>query len=101
MNASGPALPILLAAASTLAAPLMPVTVACFLVLLNKPAYMGEARPRGPMRLFWNAVLSVAVLILTINAYFALQTNWTKLQGLLSSGGETTTTAAPVPGPGR
>ena len=70
--------------ASTLAAPLMPVTVICFLVLMNRKDYMGEATPVGGMRLLWNAALIVVAIALTVNAWFALKTNWGKLQDYLN-----------------
>jgi manganese transport protein len=69
--------------ASTLALPLMPVTVLCFLVLLNKRSYMGDAMPTGGVRVFWNAILIAAVLFMTGAAKFALEANWVKLKGLL------------------
>ncbi|MEW6071982.1 MAG: divalent metal cation transporter [Planctomycetota bacterium] len=67
--------------ASTLAAPLMPVTVVCFLVLMNRRSYLGEATPRGIRRLVWNGGLGLAAAALTVNACFALRANWEKLHG--------------------
>lgn len=70
--------------ASTLAMPLMPVTVVCFLVLLNRPSYMGEAMPRGFRRLVWNTVLTLAIVVMTGSAILAIQKNWQSLQSWLS-----------------
>ena len=70
--------------ASTLAMPLMPITVLCFLVLLNKKSYMGDEMPTGGMRVFWNTILIAAVIFMTGAAKFALEANWEKLQKLLS-----------------
>jgi len=75
--------------ASTLAAPLMPVTVVCFLVLMNKKEYMGDAAPVGGKKLFWNGALILVTIALTVNAWFALKTNWGKLQGYLNPPEET------------
>ena len=70
--------------ASTLAMPLMPITVLCFLILLNKKSYMGDEMPTGGMRIFWNTILIAAVVFMTGAAKFALQANWGKLQKLLN-----------------
>ena len=70
--------------ASTLAMPLMPVTVLCFMVLLNRPSFMGDAMPRGARRVVWNVAMSAAIIIMTGAAYFSILNNWTALQGLLS-----------------
>jgi manganese transport protein len=75
--------------ASTLAMPLMPITVLCFLILLNKKSYMGDEMPTGGMRIFWNTILIAAVVFMTGAAKFALQANWGKLQGLLNPPEET------------
>jgi len=66
--------------ASTLAAPLMPVAVVCFMVLLNQRSYMGDETPRGGKRLLWNVMLSLSVIVLSVAAYFGLQKNWQELQ---------------------
>ena len=68
--------------ASTLAMPLMPVTVVCFIVLLNRPSYMGNEMPRGAARIAWNISLSVAAAVMTGAAVIALQRNWQDLQAL-------------------
>ena len=70
--------------ASTLAMPLMPVTVVCFMILLNRPSYMGEAMPRGGRRILWNVLMTLAIVIMTGAAYFSVVNNWAALQGLLS-----------------
>ncbi len=62
--------------ASVLAMPLMPVTVLCFLVLLNKKSYMGDAMPTGKKRLLWNVLLSIAIVIMTWAAVYALQSKY-------------------------
>lgn len=73
--------PITLAiTASTLAAPLMPLTVACFLVLLNKKSFMGDAMPTGGYRILWNTMLAASVIIMSFAAYLALKDNWGKLK---------------------
>lgn len=69
--------------ASTLAYPLMPVAVICFIVLLNRSDYMGSERPEGMARLLWNAVLGFAVLFMIGAAWLALQQNWTDLMAYL------------------
>lgn len=70
--------------ASTLALPLMPITVLGFLILMNTPSYMGEAMPKGFKRVVWNVMLSASVIIMTWAAYYALTSNWEKLQSLLN-----------------
>ncbi|TDI77267.1 MAG: hypothetical protein E2O84_01330 [Bacteroidetes bacterium] len=70
--------------ASTLAMPLMPVTVLCFMILLNRRSYMGEAMPEGKIRILWNVLMTTAIVIMTAAAYYAIQNNWASLQGLLS-----------------
>ncbi|MFP6616903.1 MAG: divalent metal cation transporter [Candidatus Hydrogenedentota bacterium] len=70
--------------ASTLAMPLMPITVICFIVLLNKKSYMGDEMPTGGMRVFWNTILSAAVVFMSGAAMFALEANWGKFQNLLN-----------------
>ena len=70
--------------ASTLAMPLMPITVVCFMILLNRPSYMGEAMPRGGRRILWNVLMTLAIVIMTGAAYFSVVNNWAALQGLLS-----------------
>jgi Mn2+/Fe2+ NRAMP family transporter len=67
--------------ASTLAYPLMPVAVICFMVLLNRKGYMGSATPKGGARLAWNLVLSAAVFVMMGGAWFALRQNWLDLAG--------------------
>lgn len=66
--------------ASSLAAPLMPVAVIGFIILLNSPSYMGEAMPRGGNRLLWNAVLTSAVVIMCGAAWLGLKDNWADLK---------------------
>lgn len=75
--------------ASTLAMPLMPITVICFIVLLNRPSYMGDEMPRGGTRLFWNTILISSVVFMSGAAYFALQKNWGSLKELLNPADET------------
>jgi len=71
--------------ASTLAYPLMPVTVVCFIVLLNRKDYMGTERPEGLSRLLWNGVLGFAVVFMIAAAWLALEQNWADLQAFLRS----------------
>lgn len=71
--------------ASTLAYPLMPVAVICFIVLLNRKDYMGRERPEGLARLAWNLVLGFAVVFMIGAAWLALAQNWADLQAYLSS----------------
>ena len=66
--------------ASTLALPLMPVAVIGFLILLNSKSYMGDARPEGGARLFWNISLCAAVLIMVVSGFFGIQKNWSQLK---------------------
>ena len=66
--------------ASTLAAPFMPIAALCFLILLNREDYMGEAKPRGGWAIVWNLMLTLVILALSVNAYFALKSNWGKFQ---------------------
>ena len=62
--------------ASVLAMPLMPVTVLCFLVLMNKKSYMGDAMPTGKKRVLWNTGLSIAVIIMSWAAVYVLQSKY-------------------------
>lgn len=71
--------------ASTLAYPLMPIAVICFIVLLNRKDYMGSERPEGMARLLWNGVLGFAVLFMIGAAWLALEQNWADLQAYLRS----------------
>jgi hypothetical protein len=71
--------------ASTLAYPLMPVAVICFIVLLNRKDYMGGERPEGMARLAWNLVLGFAVVFMIGAAWLALVQNWSDLQAWLAS----------------
>lgn len=65
--------------ASTLAAPLMPLAVLCFLILLNRPSYMGDRLPRGVARWAWNTALIASIVVMTIASYFSLRSNWATL----------------------
>lgn len=69
--------------ASTLAMPLMPVSVICFLVLLNRKSYMKDEMPLGMTRLAWNVTLVVAIVVMSGSAIFALQKNWGSFQNML------------------
>lgn len=71
--------------ASSLAAPLMPVAVIGFIILLNSKSYMGDARPEGGKRIFWNTSLIAAVLIMSVAGYNGLRGNWNTLQKNLGS----------------
>jgi len=82
--------------ASTLAAPLMPITVLCFLVLMNRRDYMGDARPEGGKRVFWNTALVLVAIALSINAWFALTANWDKLKRHLDPPADSAAPTAPV-----
>ena len=82
--------------ASTLAAPLMPIAVLCFLVLLFKKSYMGTERPKGAMAAFWVVILVASVVIMSIAAYFGLQKNWQDLKGKFTPAPAETADAAPV-----
>jgi len=66
--------------ASTLAAPLMPVTVICFLILLNRKTYMGDQTPAGGYRLLWNGMLIASIVIMSVAASFGLKANWKRFQ---------------------
>lgn len=81
--------------ASTLAAPLMPVTVFCFLLLLNRPSYMGDELPRGGYRFTWNFMLLASVTIMSFSAYQGLKANWHLIQERLSPAVETTARRMP------
>ncbi len=65
--------------ASSLNAPLLPLAVLCFMVLLNSKSFMGEARPKGGMRIFWAAMLMCSVVVMSIAAYYSLTGNWRRL----------------------
>jgi len=58
----------------------MPLAVLCFMILLNRAAFMGPATPRGRMRVCWNAALGACLLVMAIAAWFGLETNWHTLQ---------------------
>lgn len=66
--------------ASSLNAPLLPVTVACFLVLLNLKSFMGDARPEGFRRALWCLGLGASILVMSTAAYFGLTGNWARLR---------------------
>ncbi|GMV93868.1 MAG: hypothetical protein AMXMBFR82_36460 [Candidatus Hydrogenedentota bacterium] len=70
--------------ASSLAAPLMPISVLCFLLLMNNRDYMGDATPRGGKKLMWNVMLSASIIVLSIAGYFGLAKNWEDLKSRLS-----------------
>lgn len=78
--------------ASVLAAPLMPVAVVGFLILLNTRSYMGEAMPRGGWRVFWNSVLVTSIIVMSGGAYYAVVP---KIKTLLAPAPAAVT--APVP----
>ncbi len=59
--------------ASVLAAPLMPVAVIGFIILMNMKSYMGDDTPTGLKRLFWNTALILSVVVLSFGAYNALK----------------------------
>jgi thiamine biosynthesis lipoprotein ApbE/Mn2+/Fe2+ NRAMP family transporter len=59
--------------ASLLAAPLMPITVVGFLLLMNNRDYLGDETPKGGKKLFWNFVLLASALTLSAGAYFSLK----------------------------
>jgi len=59
--------------ASVLAAPLMPLTVIGFLILLNSKRYLGEDKPTGRPLIVWNVLLSLSAITLTAGAYFGLK----------------------------
>ncbi len=71
--------------ASSLAAPLMPVAVLCFLILLNMPSYMGEAMPRGGKRILWNSLLITSIIVLCVSSYFSIQQNFSTAKTRLNS----------------
>jgi len=80
--------------ASSLAAPLMPIAVIGFIILLNSKSYMGDARPEGGKRIFWNVVLIAAVTIMSIAGYNGLVANWGVLKSNL--GGASAVEEAPA-----
>lgn len=82
--------------ASTLALPLMPVAVACFAILMNMKSYMGDAMPRGFYRVLWNVMLTASVIIMSWAAWYALDSNWKKLQGLLNPPTDAAVEVAPA-----
>jgi hypothetical protein len=75
--------------ASTLAFPLMPITVICFIILLNRPSYMGDEMPKGIKRLVWNVILISGVVFMSVAAFFALQKNMGTLKEMFSPADET------------
>lgn len=81
--------------ASSLAAPLMPIAVVGFIILLNSKTYMGDARPEGVARIFWNVTLVAAVLIMSVAGYNGLTKNWEVLQEKI--GGTPAVEAEPAP----
>src|SRR5690606_15632502 len=70
--------------ASSLAAPLMPISVLCFLLLMNNRNYMGEETPTGGKKAMWNLMLTASIVVLSIAGYFGLATNWEDLKARLS-----------------
>jgi manganese transport protein len=71
--------------ASTLAYPLMPVAVVCFVVLLNRRDYMGSERPEGIRRLAWNLTLGLTVALMVAGAWLALRQNWTDVSAWIAA----------------
>lgn len=71
--------------ASILAAPLLPVAVVGFLILMNSPGYMGKAMPRGGRRLAWNAVLATSIVVMSIGAYVSIKPKIVDILGMLRS----------------
>jgi Mn2+/Fe2+ NRAMP family transporter len=69
--------------ASSLAACLMPITVICFIVLMNRRSYMGDETPAGGYKLVWNGMLLFAVLVIGVASFFGLQKNWGTLKSHL------------------
>lgn len=65
--------------ASLLAAPLMPVTVVGFLILMNMRSYLGDETPVGMKKVFWNGVLIISALTLTAGAWFSLKPKYDDL----------------------
>lgn len=80
--------------ASTLAFPLMPVAVVCFIVLLNKKSFMGDAAPAGGMKVFWNGILILAVVVMTVAAGRGLIDNWNRFQSEMFGDEESAAAAA-------
>jgi len=70
--------------ASSLAAPLMPISVLCFLLLLNNRDYMGTETPRGGKKVLWNVMLTASIVVLSVAGYFGLTKNWQELKTRLS-----------------
>ncbi len=66
--------------ASTLAAPLMPITVIGFLILLNRKTYMGDQTPQGVYKVVWNGMLVASIVIMSVAAAFGLRANWKRFQ---------------------
>ncbi len=70
--------------ASSLAACLMPAAVVGFILLLNMRSYMKDETPAGTARIAWNAILIVAVLVLTVAGIQGLRKNLATLQQQLA-----------------
>lgn len=56
-------------------APLMPVAVLGFMILLNKRSFMGDRMPSGWRRAGWNAALAFSIILMTTAAYFGIRAN--------------------------
>jgi uncharacterized repeat protein (TIGR01451 family) len=61
----------------------LPMAYICFMVLHNKRSYMGEAMPRGAKRLFWNAGMALAILVVTASAIVSIAINYGDLKSRL------------------
>lgn len=86
--------------ASSLAAPLMPLAVMCFLILLFMRSYMGEERPSGGAAVLWAFFLVASIVVMSIASYFSLTSNWATLKKNLGATEEAAALApAPEPAP--
>jgi len=61
----------------------LPMAYICFMVLHNKKKYMGEAMPRGAKRLFWNAGMALAIIVVTASAVVSIAINYGELKSRL------------------
>lgn len=85
--------------ASTLTAPLMPLIILCFLVLLFKKSYMGEDRPKLVIGTCWTAALLALVAVMTVSGCWSIRKNSADLQAEMARWREDETPSAAVDEP--
>src|SRR5690606_36923573 len=66
--------------ASSLNIVFLPVATACFLVLLLRASFMGDARPTGLVRIGWTVMLCTSIVVMSTAAFFGLRANYERFR---------------------